>query len=67
MVGIIPVVLFALIPVVANPGIIHYKIFMCQKLRETTTKKLTEELFDYVPDNFFADLNILNDRASCHD
>ena len=56
-------VVFALTPAAANPGIIDYTTVAGRKMKESCTKKLTEELFDCVPENLFTFLKALKDRA----
>ena len=54
---------FALTPAAANPGIIDYTTVAGRKMKENCTKKLTEELFDCVPEDLFSFLKALKDRA----
>ena len=62
-----PQIDFALTVAAANPGIIHYTTVFGRKLKELCTKKLTEELFDCVPENLFTFLKALKDRARDYD
>ena len=55
----VPTVPFALTPVGASLGIIDYNSVMGRKISEAATKRLTEELFDCVPDNLFQFLRAL--------
>ena len=59
----LPQVVFALTPAAANPGIIDYTTVSGRKMKETCTKKLTEDLFDCVPENLFTFLKALKDRS----
>ena len=54
-----PAVLFALIPAAENPGIIDYTSVEGRKMKESSTKKLTEDPFDCVPEQLFIFLKAL--------
>ena len=58
---------FALTPASANPGIIDYTTVAGQKMSDNGTKKLTNELFNCVPENLFSFLKALKDRARYND
>ena len=62
-----PQIAFALTVAAANPGIIDYTTVAGRKLKELCSKKLTEELFDCVPENLFTFLKALKDRARDYD
>ena len=58
-----PTVLFALTPAAANPGIIDYTLVEGRKMKESSTKKLTEDPFDCVPEELFIFLKAFKGRA----
>ena len=66
MAALVPNVSFVLMPVGASPGIIDYNTVMGRKISEAATKRLTEELFDCVPENLFHFLKALKYRARAH-
>ena len=58
-----PVVAFTLTPAAANSEIIYYKIVSGRKVKDACMKKLTDDLFDCVPENLFTFIKALKDQS----